>query len=84
MREGGGFGWKTENRAAGARFSRPKCGGALIWVEGTQFGWGKLGLKGWEVGINGRVRVGGFGWKTENEPPGLGFRERNMGGLRFR
>ena len=41
--------------------------GAWIWIEGTQLWQGKLGFKGQEVGINQCVRVGEFGWKTENQ-----------------
>jgi hypothetical protein len=62
----GRFGWKIENQAVRARFSRTKHGGACIWVEGIQLGWGKLGFKGWDVGIDRCARVGGFGWKIEN------------------
>jgi hypothetical protein len=62
----GGFGPKSENRAAGARFSRTNHRGPLKWVEGTYLGRGKPGLRGWEVGIDRRTRVGGFGPKTEN------------------
>jgi len=57
----GGFGWKTENRATGARFLRTKRGEAQIWIEGTHLGRGKPGFKGWEVGIDRCARVGGFG-----------------------
>jgi hypothetical protein len=40
-----GFGGKTNNRAAGARFWRTQCVGAMRQVEGTISGWGKLGLR---------------------------------------
>ena len=43
--------------------------------------WGKLGLRGWEVGIDQRVKVVWFGPKSETEPLGLGFCERITGVL---
>jgi hypothetical protein len=78
-----GYGWKIENRAVGARFSRTIRSGARIWLEGTQLGRGKPGFKGWEVGIDHCTRVGGFGRKIENELVGLGFCERNAGEVGF-
>jgi hypothetical protein len=55
------FGPKTENRATRARFSQTNHGGPLKWVEGTYLGLGKLGLRSWELGIDRRARVRGFG-----------------------
>ena len=77
----GGFGPKSENRAAGARFSRTNCGGPLKWVEGTYLGLGKPGLRGWEVGIDRHARVGGFGPKSENRAAGARFSRTNRGGV---
>ena len=62
----GRFGPKSENQAAGARFLRTNHGGPLDWVEGTYLGRGELRFKGWEVGINWRARVEGFGRKPKN------------------
>ena len=76
----GGFGPKSENRAAGARFLRTNRGGPLKWVEGTYLGLGKLGLRGWEVGIDRRVRVVWLGSKTENHAVGARFSRTNHGG----
>ena len=77
----GGFGPKSENRAAGARFSRTNCGGPLKWVEGTYLGLGKPGLMGWEVGIDRCARVVWFGPKTENRAVGARFSQTNRGGV---
>src|ERR1700676_5456327 len=76
----GGFGPKSENRAAGAQFSRTNRGGACSWVVGTYMGPGKLGVRGWEVGIDWRARVGGFGPKSENRATGARFSRTNRGG----
>jgi len=49
-----------------AKKQKLSCGGSVVtnetWgaynaVVGTHLGWGKLGLKGWEVGIDRRTRV---------------------------
>jgi hypothetical protein len=77
----GGFGPKSENRAAGARFSRTNCGGPLKWVEGTYLGLGKPGLRGWEVGIDRCARVVWCVPKTENRATGARFSRTNHGGL---
>jgi len=81
----GGFGWETEKRAGGARFSRTKSEGTRIWVEEDHLGWGKLVFKGWEVGINRRAREGGdLEPKAKTKPPGLGFGQQNAEGLCIR
>jgi hypothetical protein len=75
-----GFGPKTKNRAAGARFSRTNRRGRLDWVEGTYLWQGKPELRGWEVGIGRRARVGGFGPKCEKRATGARFSRTNRGG----
>jgi hypothetical protein len=71
----GGFGWKTANRAAGARSLHTKCSGARIWLEGTLLGRGKLGFEGWEARIYQHARVGDLGAKIKIEPLGLGLHQ---------
>jgi len=56
----GGFEPKIENQAAGARFLRTNCGGCHQSIEETSLWRGKPGLRGWEVEIGRRARVGGF------------------------
>jgi hypothetical protein len=75
------FGPKTENRAAGARFSRTnRGGGARSWVAGTYLGPGKPGLRSWELGIDGRTRVEGFGGETKSRAAVARFSRTNRGG----
>jgi hypothetical protein len=76
----GGFGSKRKNRATRAQFSQMNHGGPLRWVEGTYLGRGKPGLRGWEVGIDWRTRVGGFGSKRKNRATGAQFSQMNHGG----
>jgi len=79
----GGFGSKSENRATGARFSRMNHGGPLRWIEGTYLGRGKPGLRGWEVGIDRRMRGGCFGLTTQNQATGARFWQTKSGGGAF-
>ena len=58
---GAGLGLKIKKRAAGAQFSRTTCAVVCIRVEETYLGPGKLGLRWWQVKIDRRARVGGFG-----------------------
>ena len=54
----GGPGLPVKNRATRARFWLARCGGVLIWEEGTCLGWGNTGLRWWECVIEQRARVG--------------------------
>ena len=57
--------------------------GAKICIEGTFLWQHKLGLRGWEVGINQYMRVGGFGWKTKNGAAEARFSQtKHRGALR--
>lgn len=76
----GRFGPKSENQAAGARFSRTNHGGPLDWVEGTYLGRGELRFKGWEGGIDPCARVGVFGPKSENRAAEAQFSRTQRGG----
>jgi len=53
-------------------------------VVGTHLGWGKLGLKDWEEGIDQRARVGRFGRKPENRAAKARFWLKQCGGAWIR
>lgn len=59
--------------------------GGLIFVRrgSIRTGWGKLDLKSWGCAIEWSTRGGMVGQKPKTELPGLGFGERNAGGLFF-
>jgi len=64
------LGYKTKNRAVGARFWLGKCRRASLEVEGTPLGWGTLRLRCREGAIGSGARGGLFGLK--NQKPSCG------------
>jgi len=81
MQGWGDLSQKSKNQAAGARFLRTNCGGCHQSIEETSLWRGKPGLRGWEVEIGRRARVGGFWPKSKNSSrQGLVFVNASRGG----